>query len=134
MKRIVLLLLAVTVVALTATACNGSHHSPTDPGIAPIITNLKVFGFQRADAITGSLPLSFEFADPDGDIDRSIVTFSNGAANNPIRSIAGQKSGTASLLQAVLLPDPAAKELDFTVQLVDAKGNVSNTVSGKVAL
>jgi hypothetical protein len=132
MKRIVLLLAATAAIAVSA--CNGSHHSPTDPGIAPIITNLKVFSFIRADATTGSLPLTFEFADPDGDIDRSIVTFSNGAANNPIRSIAGQKSGTASLVQAVLLPDPTAKELDFTVQLVDAKGNVSNTVSGKVAL
>ncbi len=131
MKRIVLLLLA----AIAVSACNGSHHSsPTDPGIAPIITNLKVFGFQRVDATTGALPLTFEFADPDGDIDRSIVTFSNGAANNPIRSIAGQKSGTASLVQAVLLPDPTARELDFTVKLVDAKGNVSNTVSGKVTL
>jgi hypothetical protein len=133
MKRIVLLLLAATV-AMVASACNGSHHSPTDPGTAPIITNLKALGFIRADATTGSLPLTFDFADPDGDIARSIVTFSNGAANNPFRSVAGQKSGTASLLQAVLLPDPAAKELDFTVQLVDAKGNVSNTVSGKVAL
>ncbi|HSS51843.1 MAG TPA: hypothetical protein VLX28_23115 [Thermoanaerobaculia bacterium] len=63
-----------------------------------------------------------------------IVTFSNGAADNPLRSVAGQKSGTASLVQAVLLPDPAAKELDFTVQLVDSKGNLSNILSGKVAL
>jgi hypothetical protein len=133
MKRIVLLLLAATAL-IAVSACNGSHHSPTDPGIAPIITNLKVFGFQRVDATTGAVPLTFEFADPDGDIDRSIVTFSNGAANNPIRSIAGQKSGTASLVQAVLLPDPTTKELNFTVQLVDAKGNLSNTVSGKVSL
>ncbi|HEV7509519.1 MAG TPA: hypothetical protein VGS07_31890 [Thermoanaerobaculia bacterium] len=133
MKRIVLLLLAATV-AIAASACNGSHHSPTDPGTAPVITNLKVFGFDRADAKTGSLPLSFDFADPEGDIARSIVTFSNGAANNPLGSVAGQKSGTASLLQSVILPDPAAKELDFTVQLVDAKGNLSNTVSGKVTL
>lgn len=132
MKRIVLLLLAAT--AIVATACNGSHHSPTDPGTAPIITNLKVLPFERADMKTGSLPLTFEFADPEGDIERSIVTFANGAANNLFRSVAGQKSGTASLLQSVLLPDPTAKELDFTVQLVDSKGNLSNTVSGKVAL
>jgi hypothetical protein len=133
MKRIVLLLLAATV-AMVASACNGSHHSPTDPGTAPTISNLKVFSFDRVDATTGSLPLAFDFADPEGDIDRSIVTFSNGAADNPLRSVAGQKSGSASLVQAVLLPDPAAKELDFTVQLVDARGNRSNTLTGKVAL
>ena len=130
MKRIVLLLLATAVVS----ACNGSHHSPTDPGTAPIVANLKVLPFDRADANTGTLPLSFDYADPDGDVSRVMVKFSNGTADNPLQGVNGRTSGTASLLQAVILPDPAAKELDFSVQLEDAKGHLSNTVSGKVSL
>ena len=86
------------------------------------------------DATSGDVPLIFDFADPEGDVDRVLVKFSNGVADNPLRSAAGQKSGTASVLQAVLLPDPSAKELEFSVQLADARGNLSNTVTGKVAL
>jgi hypothetical protein len=132
MKRIVLLLAALAAVAVVS-ACNGSHHSPTDPGNPPIIGNLKVLSFVRDDARTGQIPLSFDYSDPDGDVARVLVTFSNGVANNPLPDASGHKTGTASFLQAVALPDPGAKQLAFFVQVSDARGNLSNTLSGTVA-
>ena len=129
MKRIVLSLLATAVLS----ACNGNHHSPTDPGNPPIIGNLKVLSFVRDDARTGQIPLSFDYSDPEGDVARVLVTFSNGVANNPLPDAAGHKTGTASLLQAVELPDPTAKQLAIFVQVSDSRGNLSNTLSGTVA-
>lgn len=133
MKRIVLLLLA-TAVAIVASACNGNHHSPTDPGNPPIIGNLKVLAFARADANTGTLPLIFDYSDPEGDVDRVLVTFPNGVADNPLPGATGHKTGTASLQQSVVLPDPNAKQLAFFVQVEDARGNKSNSLSGTVAI
>jgi hypothetical protein len=45
---------------------------------------------------------------------------------------AGHTSGTISFIQAVHLPDPAARQLAFGVQVVDSAGNHSNTLQGQV--
>lgn len=121
---------------LLAAGCNGSHHSPTEPqsqhSAAPFISNLKAFGFTRYDTSTGTLPLSLQYADADGDVSKVLVTTPEGTAVNPTENTAGRNNGTLGFLQAVHLPDPTAKKLAFTIQVVDAAGNVSNTLSGEV--
>lgn len=121
------------VVVLFAAACTGGHHSsPTDPNTAPKIANLKAFDFTRLDATHGDLPLSFDFTDPDGDVTETRVTFSNGTAANPAQGVSGKTSGTISLIQAESLTDPNAKTISFSVQIADARGNLSNTLTGQV--
>jgi hypothetical protein len=77
----------------------------------------------------GVLPISFDFKDPDGDLDQVIVTFPEGPARNPLDGVAGQQSGRASLLQSLLLPG-AGTRVAFSVQVIDRGGNFSNTLSG----
>ena len=125
----------LSAVVLLAVACTGGHHSsPTDPNTAPKISNLKNFDFQRLDATHGSLPLSFDFTDPDGDVTETRVTFANGTAANPAQGTSGKTSGTISFLQSEFLTDPNAKTISFTVQIADARGNLSNILSGQAAV
>jgi len=122
----------VLVAGLCILGCNGSHHnSSTEPSSAPIITNLKASTFIRSDASTGILPLSFDYADTDGDVSQVVVTFSEGPATNPTEGTAGHTSGIISFLQAVHLPDPNARQLAFSVQVVDSAGHHSNTLQGQ---
>jgi hypothetical protein len=131
MNRIACLSAVVVLLA----ACTGGHHSsPTDPNTAPKISNLKAFDFQRLDATHGSLPLSFDFTDPDGDVTETRVTFANGTAANPAEGVGGKTSGTISFLQSEFLTDSHATQLSFTVQIADARGNLSNALSGQVAV
>ncbi len=124
----------VLVAGFCLLGCNGSHHSSTEPSSAPIIANLKALTFARSDANTGVLPLSFDYADTDGDVSQVVVTFPQGPAVNPAEGTAGHTSGTISILQAVILPDPAARQLTFSVQVVDSAGHHSNTLQGQVNL
>jgi hypothetical protein len=131
MNRIVCLSAVVVLLA----ACTGGHHSsPTEANSAPKISNLKSFDFTRLDATHGELPLSFDFADPDGDVVETRVTFANGTAANPAQGVSGKMSGTISFLQSEFLTDPNAKQISFTVQVADARGNLSNVLSGQAAI
>lgn len=135
MKRLAGLLVVVgliSVVGLVA-GCNG-HHSSTEPSSPPIISNLKTLSFERFDANTGELPLSFDYVDRDGDVSQVRVTFASGTAANPAQGVAGHTTGSISILQAVVLPDPTSHQLAFSVQVEDARGNLSNTLSGQVAI
>jgi hypothetical protein len=121
----------VLVAGLCILGCNGgSHHSSTEPSSAPIIANLKAFSVVRSDASTGALPLSFDYADPDGDVSQVVVTFSEGPATNPAEGTAGHTAGTISFVQSVLLP-PAAGQLTFSVQVFDSAGHSSNILRGQ---
>ena len=64
----------VLVAGLCLVGCNGSHHSSTtEPSSAPTIMNLKAFPVVRSDATTGVLPLSFDYADPNGDVSEVVL-------------------------------------------------------------
>jgi hypothetical protein len=129
MKQVVWVVL---VAGLCVLGCNGSHHSGTEPSSSPIIANLKVLTFVRSDANTGVLPLSFDYADTDGDVSQVLVTFPEGTAQNPAQGTTGHTSGTIGILQAVHLPDPSVHQLSFSVQVADSAGNHSNTLQGQV--
>ncbi len=124
----------VLVAGLCILGCNGSHHdSSTEPSSAPIITNLKAFPVVRSDASTGVLPLSFDYADPNGDVSEVVVTFSDGPATNPTEGTAGHTSGTISFVQSVRLP-AASGQLTFSVQVLDSAGHPSNTLQGQASI
>jgi hypothetical protein len=76
-----------------------------------------------------NLPISFDYAGAADELDHVIVTLPDCAARRALPGVAGQATGTARLLQAVLLP-PAGEEVRFTVQAADRRGNLSNTLSG----
>ena len=123
----------VLVAGLCVLGCNGSHHTGTEPSAAaPVIANLKSLTFVRSDANTGLLPLSFDYADTDGDVSQVLFTVPEGTATNPAENTAGHTTGTISVLQAVHLPDPAAHQLAFSVQVVDSAGHRSNTLQGQI--
>jgi hypothetical protein len=92
---------------------------------APLLMPVRAADGRRL----GNLPISFDYADPAGELDHFIVTLPDGAARKVLPDVAGQPTGTAHLLQAVLLP-PAGEEVCFTVQAADRRGNFSNTLAG----
>jgi hypothetical protein len=133
MTKTAILLLAAGV----CLGCNGGT-SPTEIAkrTPPSISNLSNPATATLSPLPGSsgqrpgeLPISFDFKDPDGDLDQVIVTFPEGPARNPLNGVAGQQSGRASLLQSLLLP-AAGTRVAFTVQVIDRGGNFSNTLSG----
>jgi len=121
----------VLVAGLCLLGCNGSHHSSTEPtSSAPVIANLKAFPVVRSDASTGALPLSFDYADPDGDVSQVVVTVAEGPATNPAEGTAGRTAGTISFVQSVRLPATTG-QLTFSVQVFDAAGHPSNILQGQ---
>jgi hypothetical protein len=120
------------VVAGLVSGCNG-HHT-TEPNAAPKISNLKTLGFTRFDANTGEVPLSFDFVAPDASLTSVLVTFPTGTATNPPPGASGRTMGTISMLQDVVLPSPPVHQLNFSVQVEDSRGNLSNVLTGQVAI
>jgi hypothetical protein len=125
---------------LAAGLCLGCHGSstPTEAEIAksapPVISALSnpptaIFEDAQGGRRFGTLPIAFNFVDPDGDLDQVIVTFPEGPARNPLSEVAGRMSGQASLQQALLLPAAGTKVV-FTVQVTDKAGHVSNLLFG----
>lgn len=116
------------VAALLGTAgCSGD--SPTDPGNAPVISQLQVQGAQRVSGSAGVVGFSFDYADPDADIDRFVFNVAGGSLTTNSLSGAGQPSGMIGVQQAVNLPAPGA-EVAFSVFVMDRRGNRSNTLNG----
>lgn len=119
---------AVMVAALLGGAACDSD-SPSESGSAPVISQLQVQGALRVDGVIGVVGLSFNYADPDADIDR--LNFSvegEGSATNELPG-ADEVSGVAGVQQAVNLP-AAGTEVQFSVFVLDRRGNRSNTLVG----
>jgi hypothetical protein len=130
MKRVIWLVL---VAGLCVLGCQGNHqHTATEPAVSLSISNLKTQPFIRYAGDVGELPLSFDYVAPDGDVSQVLVTTGDTTDTTPARGVAGLTSGTISFSQSLRLPDPAARQLAFTVQVVDTAGHHSNTLSGKV--
>jgi hypothetical protein len=117
-------------------ACNG--HSPTEPTAksTPVISNLSnpatatlLGGPSIQGRRPGVLPITFSFTDPNGDLNQVIVTLPDGAARNQLQGLAGRTTGTAGLEQDLLLPASGTR-VSFTLQVVDALGQSSNTLTG----
>jgi hypothetical protein len=131
MRQIAFLLLAVPL----ALACNG--HSPSETvKAAPTISDLSypatatLLAGQGSGAIRfGELPISFSFVAPEGDITQVIVTLPQGVARNPLEGVVGRTSGTAGLIQSVVLP-AAGQKVPFSVQVEDSHGDLSNSLAG----
>jgi hypothetical protein len=132
MKHVLWVVLLVAV--LCVLGCGGSHSSTTEPSSAPIIANLKVFSFIRNDATSGEIPLSFDYADTDGDVSQVLVTDPLGTATNPAQGVTGKTSGNIGILQAVHLSDANVHQLTFSVQVADSAGHHSNTLQGQIAI
>jgi hypothetical protein len=125
----------VLVAGLCTLGCGGNHHTATEPAATLSITNLQPQPFIRyQDPYQGELPLKFDFIAPDGNLTQVLVMYGDVTEMTPAHGVAGLTSGTISYNQSVRLPDPNAKSLSFTVQVVDAVGNHSNLISGKVDL
>lgn len=120
--------LLLTIAAfLGTTGCSGD--SPTDPGNVPVISQLQVQGAQRVSGSVGLVGFSFEYADPDADIDRFVFSVASGSlVTNPL-SDAQRPSGRAGVQQSVDMP-AAGVEVTFSVFVLDRRGNRSNTLSG----
>jgi hypothetical protein len=118
--------------------CNG--HSPTEVATknGPTISNLS--NPARATVLPlgliegqrpGVLPITFNFADPNADVNQVIFTTPGigDPARNKLQGLTGLKSGSTGLQQDILLPASGTK-VEFTVQVVDALGNSSNVLTG----
>lgn len=118
----------VLAVALIAGAgCSGD--SPTDPGVIPVISQLQVQAAQRLAGNTGFVGFSFEYADPDGDIDRFVFNVAGGSfVTKPLEG-AGQPAGRVAVQQAMDMP-AAGSEVTFTVSVLDRRNNRSNSLNG----
>jgi hypothetical protein len=137
MKRVVWLVRVAglcILAGLFVLGCQGSHqHTATEPVAASLeIGNLKTMPFIRYAGNVGELPLSFDYIAPDGDVSQVLVTTGDTTDTTPARGVAGLTSGTISFSQSVRLPDPTARQLAFSVQVVDTAGHHSNTLSGRV--
>jgi hypothetical protein len=116
-------------------AC-GNGHSPTEATkSAPVISNLSnpaiatvLPGSTIQGRRPGVLPITFSFTDPNGDVNQVIVTFPDGAAHNQLQGLAGRTAGTAGLQQDLLLPASGTR-VGFSIQVVDALGQSSNTLT-----
>lgn len=133
MKRIAGLLLAAGLV-LACDGSDGTVQSVTEPSSSPVISNLKILGFTRVDANSGEMGVTFDFTDPDSDVQRVLWKFPDGEGVNGLQQAAGRSSGSVNILQSVHLPDPAAREIEFTVQVADSRGNLSNVLAGRTAV
>ncbi len=120
--------MGMIVAAMIAFGGCGSD-SPTESTTAPVISQLQVQGAQRISGPNGLVGITFAYVDPDADIDR--VTFSvagGGTVTNP-HDGADQESGVTGVQQAVNLP-AAGNEVQFSIFVLDRRGNQSNTLSG----
>lgn len=119
---------ALVLAAVVAGGTTGCSDSPTRDD-APTIAQLRVQGALRVSGDTGVVGLSFDYVDPDRDINR--VVFSTGGGNSAtnLLSDATLQSGTVSIQQAVTLPAPGT-EVAFTVFVFDRRGNRSNELTG----
>lgn len=128
MKRSIAVILCATL-PLTFAGCNGTHHSTTDPGTAPKLANL-----QNPDKVTrvgpqqGTLAISFDFSDPDGDIAFYTLQVSDGQATNPLNEATGRAQGSVTLLQSMHIPSRGT--MTYSLQLEDRLGHRSNEVQG----
>ena len=138
MKHVVALVLRAglcVAAGLGVSGCGGGHHTATEPAASLHISALlpqPIIRYQ--DRSQADLPIKFDFTAPDGNLSLILVAYGGVTETTPARGVAGLTEGTISYTQAVRLPDPNAKSLSFTVQVVDAAGHDSNLLSGKVDL
>lgn len=119
--------LAIAAVVLgTAGSC---IDSPTRSSTAPTISQLQVQGAQRISGSVGIVLFSFDYADPDRDINRLVfVIDGRSPATNPLTD-ATQPSGRVGVQQAADQP-AAGTEVTFTVYVLDRAANRSNELRG----
>lgn len=117
----------LVIAALLGTA--GCGTSPTSRNHAPVISQLQVGGPQRLSGSSGVLPFSFNYEDPEADIDR--LVFDYDADDQVIMAFNGasQAAGTASVLKALFLRRPGTV-MNFSFFVVDRHNNQSNTLNG----
>jgi hypothetical protein len=123
--RLLQVLLMMTALLSTA-SCNNS--SPTSPGHAPTISHLQVHSERRVSGSEGLVSFSFDYADPDADIARVVIEFDGNGVVVRTLDDTKQTDGTETLIQPVTLPAAGAK-VNFSVQVIDQRGNASNSLS-----
>lgn len=109
----------------------GSSSSPSAPAptYAPAISNLQLWPNSAVVGDGGgsiSSTLSLDFSDSDGDVTTIRLTFNGQSQDSAISGLSGLKNGT--IQGTMLLNTSVAGSFTFQVALVDAKGNVSNTL------
>ena len=120
-----LLLLAICA-ALGTVACS---DSPTDNGSAPTVSQLQVSSASRLSGNEGLVGVTFQYADPDSDVDRAVFRVEGAGSATSGVSDANQTTGQIGLQQAVNLPS-AGTRVDFAVYVLDRKGHKSNELPG----
>ena len=113
---------------LVAGGAAGCSDNPTRDD-APTIAQLRVQGALRVSGDAGVVGLTFDYVDPDRDINRVVFSTGEGNSASNLLSDATLQSGTVSIQQAVTLPAPGT-EVAFTVFVLDRRGNRSNELTG----
>jgi hypothetical protein len=119
--------LAIAAVVLGSAV--GCSDSPTTSSTAPTISQLQVQGAQRISGSVGIVLFSFDYADPDRDINRFVFHPDGSSPVTNSLTDATQPSGRVGVQQAANLPAPGA-EVTFTVSVIDRAHNRSNALSG----
>jgi len=120
---------ALVVVAALLGGAGCSSDSPTSSSV-PVISQLQIQGAQRVSGTAqGVVGISFDYADPDGDINRFVFGVAGGPLTTNPLSGAGQAAGVVGVQQAVTLP-AAGTEVAFSVFVIDRRGNRSNSLGG----
>jgi hypothetical protein len=109
-------------------AGGGDTPATTDAGSNPTISNLVLGPIQAVGEMVGTVPVEFDFRDPDGDIKSAIVRLDVVLpVINELPEALGRTEGHVRLISSIRLP-PRGLPITVSVSVRDSRGSLSNSL------